>query len=239
MKSVVAVAAVVLVVGLAASAQAQSVNLKLEHVATFDSGFGAIALDDLVAGPTDPTNLQQIDVSFTAEGLGEGEDIWLVGFDVNLGSGLADALGWIAASGDFDHDNVPITPKQTHYQNGNGDFGTDTADLKVLLAETTADEAANRQYGEAVRPGAGEADALGAPYSLIGSVIVTWDGSQTELSVSPTGGETGSPWGIYNVNREPTAQPYQALAGDTLAFGIPEPASLLLLGVGLALIRRR
>ena len=100
----------------------------------------------------DPDYVHQFDVLMTISELEEDQDFWLASLDVNLGPGLTDLLGWVPASGTYDHDGIPITPEKNHWQNGNLDAGTDSNDLRVILVEAAAAEAANRQYGEGGRP---------------------------------------------------------------------------------------
>ena len=106
---------VTLAVVSVARAGGPTIDLDLVHSATFDKDFNQITLDDLTVGPSDPTNLQQVDVVMSLNNLAPDEDFFRVGFDLNLGPGLSDVFGWVPASGSFDHDGIPITPPQNHW----------------------------------------------------------------------------------------------------------------------------
>ena len=158
--------------------------------------------------------------------------------------GTAKANGYYPASPslmEFDSNGASPGGVQLHWQNGNGDFGMNPNDLQSIIVEAGSAEAANRQYGEVGRPGAGSPDGLGDP-TLIGTFIVQRTAVEdSSISISPI---AGSPWGSYIGNANglgtPTSQPASSFTGGTVSVGVPEPATwgLAIMAVASLLAKR-
>jgi hypothetical protein len=126
----------------------------------------------------------------------------------------------------------------------NGDFGQNSNDLKAIVITMFPAEAANRQYGEAIRPGAGYADQLGSP-TLLGSILVRYDGSGTQqiTLATPLSGPDGQWWSTIPNNANGTgllvAQPSELFSGASLSLPltpVPEPATLGMSLLGILLL---
>ncbi len=198
----------------------------------------------------------QIEFRMSLEAVAPGEDFWTAIFNVELGPGLENNSGWLDPATAQANGYYPVAPSlaqfdsngataggvQFHWQFGNADFGVDPNDLLAVIVEASSAEAANRQYGEATRPGAGFPDGLGSP-TLLGTLIVKRTGLEpTSITVAPI---AGSPWGLYTDNTAgdgtATSQPNSAFAGGTLGIAVPEPGglSLAILASALLWYRRR
>ncbi len=153
------------------------------------------------------------------------------------GGGLTDQSGWTLATGDsfcyfgpcwaicFPAQGTnPLLPLWKR----NDDIGDANNDLQSILLELTPFTADNRQYGETPRPKAGQDDGLGSP-TQIGSIFVQWDGSTTQIDVTP-GGDTffltfqnnSSGAGDYTTNKT-------GFSGASLVFGGGQAAASLVM----------
>jgi hypothetical protein len=230
-------------VQISATATAATINITPVYVQSFAEGLvplGALPND---GAATPVGGMLHYEFRLSVDELMAGEDFWTAIFDVNLGPGLEAVTTWMdpgtAQANEFyalspslatyDSNGAALGGVQQHWQYGNGDFGLDPDDLQSIIVEAAPSEAANRQYGELFRPGAGNPDALGSP-TLIGAILVR----RTELvassvSVSPIG---GSPWGTYTDNAlgqgDLVAQPGTSFRGETAMLPVPEPSSVAL-----------
>jgi hypothetical protein len=187
----------------------------------------------------------------TLDGLAADEDFWTAIFNVQLGPGLAAGSEWLdpgtaqlngyypALPSLSSYDSNGATPggSQFHWQFGNDDFGIDPNDLQTIIVEVSPEEAANRQYGELIRPAAGAADGLGWP-TLLGTVLVQRTSLvASSISVIPI---NGSAWGTYvgngQGNGELTSQPGTTFQSSTVLLAVPEPSSVALSVLGLIAI---
>ena len=220
--------------GVRAAHGAPAIQIDLVHTGSFTSALvqtGGLDPNGIDVGPLDHLRsgqaigkVQRFDVAMSVAGLAADEDFWLVGISVEMGPGLSSAQNWAAASGTYDDDGLAGTPEIGHWDFGNGDFGTDPADLKVILVEASAGQSANRQYGEDPRPAGGGPDDLSFPTKL-GEILVAWDGTtlpSTLSVVSAVSSPDSSPWGTYTANGQgmgqAAAQPFASFSGDSLEF---------------------
>ncbi len=174
-----------LAAGGASPAGAASISIAPRYVQSYDSSLtplGALAND---GAATPVGSLLHYEFRMTVDDLEADEDFWIAIFNVEIGPGLEVVVGWMdpgtaQANGlydplpslaNYDSNGAGIGGIQSHWQFGNADFGLDPDDLQVIIVEASGLEAANRQYGEALRPGAGSPDGLGSP-TLIGSILV-------------------------------------------------------------------
>jgi hypothetical protein len=228
---------------LQSAAWAATISITPSYVQSFDAEqnpLGKLAGN----GATTPLGgYLQYEFRLSVDELTADEDFWTAIFDVQLGPGLENASGWLdpgiaQANGYYPaapslsmYDSNGSTPGgiQAHWQYGNADFGQDSNDLKSIIIETSPTEAANRQYGETIRPAQGAADNLGSP-TLLGTVVVRRDEMMPSfISIAPI---AGSAWGVYTDNALgdgiPTAQPPGTLSASTLDLAVPEPGTFVL-----------
>jgi hypothetical protein len=239
------------VISMPATLRASSVSLTPVYVQSFDSSLaplGALA-DNGAATPLD--GYMQFEVRLTFSDAAPNEDFWTAAFNVGLGAGLSNSSGWMDPGTAQANGYYPASPSlaqydsngaapggiEFHWQNGNGDFGMNPNDLQAIIVEASSAEAANRQYGEVGRPGAGSADGLGEP-TLIGTFLVqrTAEVAST-ISITPI---AGMPWGSYVSNADglgvPTSHAASSFTGGTVSVPVPEPSSLLLAAFAAAAI---
>ncbi|HEY1600965.1 MAG TPA: hypothetical protein VGG64_15285 [Pirellulales bacterium] len=237
------------------TARASLVSLTPVYVQSFDSSLTSLGTLANNGASTPLDGYLQFEVRLTFTDAAPDEDFWTAAFNINLGPGLTNSSGWMdpgtaQANGyypsapslaEYDSNGATAGGIEMHWQNGNGDFGINPNDLQAIIVEAASAEAANRQYGEAGRPGAGSQDALGDP-TLIGTFIV----QRTELVSSSIGITpiSGSPWGSYVSNLDgqgvPTSHTASSFTGGTLSVPAPEPSSLLLaaFAAGALVVRR-
>lgn len=234
------------------AAKAATLSITPSYVQSFDAAqvaLGKLASDG-AATPLD--GYLQYEFRLSVDGLAAGEDFWTAIFNIQLGPGLENASGWLdpgvaQANGYYApgtslsmYDSNGATPGgvQAHWQFGNADFGLDANDLQSIIVEASPAEAANRQYGEAIRPAAGADDGLDYP-TLLGTILVR----RTELTASSIAivPIQGSAWGIYAGNESAdglaTSQAPTSFSAASVELAVPEPASLsLAVGALLAVL---
>jgi hypothetical protein len=243
-------------ISLSTGLDASSIVLTPVYVQSFDSAFAPLGQLAENGAATPQNGYLQFEVRLTLSGAAADEDFWTAAFNVNLGSGLANSSGWMdpataQANGyyaaapslaAYDSNGAAAGGIQLHWQNGNGDFGSNSNDLQAIVVEASSAEAFNRQYGELIRPAIGSPDGLGDP-TLIGTVIVrrTLD-VPSSISITPI---AGMPWGSYVSNSTgsgtPTSHSALTFSGGTALISVPEPATLTLAALALlvSLARRR
>lgn len=226
-------------------AKAASISIAPVYVQSFTEGF--VSLGKLPDGgaSTPAGGLLQYEFRMSLDGLQADEDFWTAIFNVNLGPGLEPVTGWMdpgtaQANGiypdgtpslaTYDSNGQAVGGVKQHWQYGNGDFGINPDDLQSIIVEVAPDEAANRQYGEALRPAAGSPDALGSP-TLIGTILVRrTETVPSTVGVSPI---AGSAWGTYQGNALGSGLPVAertpgSFSGGTVVLEVPEPGSCVL-----------
>lgn len=226
------------------SAQAATISITPSYVQSFDAAqnpLGKLA-DNGATTPLD--GYLQYEFRLSLDNLAADEDFWIAVFDIRLAPGLENASGWLdpgvaQANGYYsdtpslamyDSNGPSLGGIQAHWQFGNADFGLDSNDLKSIIVEASPQEAANRQYGEAVRPGQGAADGLDLP-TLLGTILVRrTEVNSSSVAVVPI---DGSAWGTYVNNRLGagvfTSQEASSFTTSSLQLVVPEPASFSLL----------
>jgi len=231
------------------TARAATINIAPVYVQSFNEGFAPLGTLPHSGAATPVGGLLHYEFRMSVQDLMAGEDFWTAIFNVNLGPGLEAVTSWMdpgtaqanelyamsPSLATYDSNGPGIGGVKSHWQFGNGDFGSNPDDLKSVIVEAAPDEAANRQYGELVRPAAGNPDALGSP-TLIGALLVR----RTELvassiSVSPI---AGSPWGIYQNNAQGLGFPVApsggaSFSGESVMLAVPEPGTLALAAAAL------
>ena len=225
------------------TAQAATISITPSYVQSFDAAevsIGKLAGD---GAATPVGGYLQYEFRLTLGNLASDEDFWTAIFDVQLAPGLEIASGWLdpgvaQANGYYPaapslamYDSNGSTPGgvQAHWQFGNADFGLNPNDLKSIIVEASSQEAANRQYGEATRPGQGADDDLGFP-TLLGTILVR----RTELIASSVAVVPieGSAWGTYTNNEFGggffTSQAPTSFSSSAVQLVVPEPATFSL-----------
>ncbi len=243
---------------VAACARAATITIAPAYVQSFTDGFAPLgALPD--GGAATPVGgMLHYEFRMTVDELMAGEDFWTAIFNINLGPGLEAVTSWMdpgtaqanelyalsPSLATYDSNGASLGGVKSHWQFGNGDFGLDPTDLKSIIVEAASDEAANRQYGELVRPALGNTDALGSP-TLIGAILVRRTQLvPTSISVSPI---EGSSWGIYQDNSLGLGLPVGVPGGDSFSgesamLAVPEPSATALAATALVALmcaRRR
>jgi hypothetical protein len=241
------VSAVAVLIATSASVLGGTISISPSYVQSFDEGMNALGTLPGAGATTPVGGYLQYEFRMTLDNLAADEDFWTAIFNVQLGPGLAAGSEWLdpgtaqlngyypASPSLSSYDSNGATPggSQFHWQFGNDDFGVDPNDLQTIIVEVSPEEAANRQYGELIRPAAGSPDGLGWP-TLVGTVLVQRTALvASSITVSPI---AGSAWGTYAGNALgdglPTAQVNPAtFNGGTAILLVPEPCSL-----GLALM---
>ncbi len=240
------------------TAAGATMSIVPSYVQSFDAALNSIGelADDGAATPVG--GYLQYEFRLSVNDLAADEDFWTAIFDVQLAPGLENGSGWLDPGVAQTNGYYPASPSlamydsngatsggiQAHWQFGNADFGSDATDLKSIIVEASPQEAANRQYGEAVRPGQGAANALGFP-TLLGTVLVRrTEMIPSSVAIVPI---AGSAWGIYTLNEFgdgiPTSQAPASFPTSTIQLNVPEPATfglaLSALVAGLLFCRRR
>lgn len=143
----------------------------------------------------------------------------------------------------YDSNGALPSGTTSHFAFGsNTDAGASTSDLQDIFVSVGSAEAANRKYGESVRPGSGFADQLGSPANTAGTLIgtVVYQVTSTSVQFVTINPENGLAWGTWlnNSAGAGTANPLPAssfnsgLTVSLLMNGlIPEPASFVLMGL--------
>jgi hypothetical protein len=239
--------AVVALLAASVAAQGATITITPSYVQSFDAALvplGALPGD---GAATPVGGFLQYEFRMTVDDLAPDEDFWTAILNVQLGPGLQAASEWLdpgtaqlngyypqsPSLATYDGNGAAIGGSQFHWQYGNDDFGPDSNDLQSIIIEAAPQEAANRQYGELVRPLEGDPDGLGWP-TLLGAILVQrTDRLSSTVTVTPI---DGSSWGIYTGNAQgdgaPTAQiDSQSFSGGTAMLAVPEPGTL-----GLALV---
>jgi PEP-CTERM motif len=254
--------AIVFVLSLSIPSFAASLSMSLVHSRTFDASMNPLAS----GSPIQAGDIMLIDVRMQLLGAAVNEDFGNTSFSIGLSSGLSAVdLGggkWMSPAaaessgvytdypasapslqsyGQFDSNGSLPSGIQSHWLT-NTDGGKDSNDLQAIIVAMFPSEAANRQYGEAVRPGAGYADQLGSP-TLLGRFLVQYDGSGTQQITLAPPLPFGQWWSTIPNNANGTgqlvAQPSDNYFGATLSLPItpvPEPATLGMGIVGIALL---
>jgi hypothetical protein len=217
------------------------------YTRAYDSNFTPLA----AGTPIQPGMILQIDVRMSVTGLAAAEDFLGMSLNVALSSGLqavdngsgkwmlpavAEGNGLYTAYpsplpamqnyGLYDGNGAAIGGVKNHWQT-NADLGANQNDLQGISIEASASEAANRQYGEAVRPAAGYADQLGSP-TLVGTFLVRYNGPGLQsITLSSIG---GSDWLTYINNAAGNGTSFTQPAGSYFGgqLTVPEPDSLVL-----------
>jgi hypothetical protein len=240
------------------TANAASIVIEPVYVQSLDAGFMPLGKleNDGAATPVDA--LLHYEFRLRVDDLAADEDFWIAIFNIELGPGLQAVGGWMdpgtaQANGlyeqlpslaNYDSNGAALGGIQAHWQFGNADFGVDANDLRSIVVEASGPEAANRQYGELVRPAAGSTDGLGSP-TLIGAMLVRrLEMVPSSVRVTPI---DGSPWGIYQGNEQGlgnlVALPNSTFTSGELELLVPEPSGMsLALGAAWLLVlwfRRR
>jgi hypothetical protein len=232
-----------LLIAMSASTDAGTISLMPAYLQSFDAAFNPIGALPNDGAATPAGGYLQFEFRLTLDDAAPDEDFWTAIFDVQLGPGLVNASGWLDPETAQANGYYPALPSlatydsnggtaggiQSHWQFGNADFGLIPDDLKSIIIESSPSEAANRQYGEFLRPGEGSPDGLGYP-TLVGTILVQrTDVIPSSISVVPI---NGSPWGVYVNNGQgagdPTAQPGSSFQSSTIVLFVPEPGTLYL-----------
>jgi len=228
------------------TARGATISITPGYVQSFDAALNPIGTLASGGATTPLGGYLQYEFRLTLNDAAPGEDFWTAIFDVQLAPGLEIASGWLdpgvaQANGYYPpapslamYDSNGATPGgiEAHWQFGNADFGLNSNDLKSIIVEVSPQEAANRQYGEAARPGQGAADDLGFP-TLLGTIVVRrTEMISSSMAVAPI---EGSAWGTYTNNElgagDFTPQAATTFSTSTVQLAVPEPATF-----GLALV---
>jgi hypothetical protein len=228
-----------------ASAFGATISIVPSYVQSYDASFAPLGVLGNDGAATPVGDYLQYEFRMTLNGATPGEDFWTAIFNIQLGAGLQNTSGWLdpataQANGyypanpslaTFDSNGAAPGGVQMSWQYSNGDYGANPNDLQSIIIEAAPGEAANRQYGEAGRPGDGSPDGLGSP-TLLGTILVQRTAFvSSSVTLAPI---AGSPWGTYEGNSQgtglPTAQSGTSFEGGTITLQIPEPGA-----IGLAL----
>ncbi len=233
----------VLFAALPMTLRASMITIAPSYVQSFDSSMGSLGSLPNNGAATPVDGYMQFEFRISLADLAADEDFWTAAFNINLGPGLTDSSGWMSPALAQVNNYYPASPSlaqfdsngalpggvEMHWQYSNDDFGASSTDLQSIIVEAASAEAANRQYGEAVRPAAGSPDGLGSP-TLIGSIIVQRTALvPSTITVAPIAGQ---PWGTYVGNSTgdgvPTAHSAASFIGESVAVPAPEPATFWL-----------
>lgn len=229
-------------------AQGATISIAPSYVQSFDSALGPLGSLPNDGAATPVGGYLQYEFRLALDGPEFGEDFWTAIFDVQLSPGLEIFSPWLdpgtaqleglypdaPSLAAYDSNGATAGGMQFHWQYGNEDFGLDSNDLESIIVEAAPGEAANRQYGEIERPGAGSPDGLDSP-TLIGTIIVR----RSELTISAVSVVPidGSPWGVYVGNSVgegmPLPQSGGAFSGGTAVLVVPEPGTFALALFGM------
>jgi hypothetical protein len=232
---------------LPGAALGASISIEPSYVQSFDAGLNSLGILPGQGATTPVGAYLQYEFRMALADLEPDEDFWTAILNVQLGPGLEIGSSWLDPATAQLNGYYPPSPSlasydsngaagggiQFHWQFGNEDFGVDSGDLQTIIIEVSPEEAANRQYGELVRPSAGDADGLGSP-TLLGTILVKRTALvASSVTVAPI---DGSSWGTYVGNALGdgvlTAQEdSSSFGGGTVMLAVPEPGTL-----GLALL---
>ncbi|MCG8449701.1 MAG: PEP-CTERM sorting domain-containing protein [Pirellulales bacterium] len=214
------------------SASALTIDLSLELANVWTPSFSAILSPQPDVSSTFPGPVGlEYNVSISASGLAAGEAAFGgVGFDVELGPGLTAPFGWTPNTDTFPA-GPPGPPGDLNKWDENADLGTagDLVGIVALVAGGVSPPDPRFGFAE---PGP----------SAVGQLFLNWDGAQQSFvnlnidSVIALNANDNNL--LLNVTNAATTN----ATGGSAVLGIPEPATLMLAGLGLACIgmyRRR
>jgi hypothetical protein len=213
----------------AGSTGAASINLALRYSGSLaPDGSTSIGTPLLNVPPTYvPGAYHAFEVLMTLSDMTTAQDFQAVQFDINLdGFTPADFGAWI---GDIPIFDPPGPPPGVPIFANNSDGGENTNDLKRIAVFATSPGGV-----KGLRPGEANGN-LRFPFPL-GTAYLEWDGMFDDgsigLNVTPNG---ALPWGIYDgiTPIALDASQFTTIGGSITFTPIPEPATIMLIGVAM------